>query len=59
MFKVMLADWSYDGRLDFLGMQFKSSEGAKGREIFGLGRLHIGAIGASSDCAFGLFDILI
>jgi hypothetical protein len=51
MLKVMLADWSYNGRLDLLGMQFKSGEGAKGRETFGLERLHIGTIGASSDRA--------
>jgi hypothetical protein len=51
MLKVMLADWSYDGRLDLLEMQFKSSEVAKGRESFGLERLHIGTIGASNDCA--------
>jgi hypothetical protein len=51
MIKVMLADWSYDGRPDLLGMQFKSSEGAKGREPFGLKRLHIGTIKASNDRA--------
>jgi hypothetical protein len=51
MLKVMLADWSYDGRFDLLGMQFKSSEGAKSRKPFGLERLYIGTIGASSDYA--------
>jgi hypothetical protein len=51
MLKVMLADWSFDGWLDILGMQFKSSEGAKCRDLFCLERLLIGNIGASSDRA--------
>jgi hypothetical protein len=49
MLKVMLADWSYDGRLDLLRMHFTSIKGAKGRKPFGLERLHIDTIGASSD----------
>jgi hypothetical protein len=51
MLNGMPADWSYDGRLDLLGIQFKSIEDAKDREPFGRERLHIGTIGASSDCA--------
>jgi hypothetical protein len=51
MLKVILADWSYDCRINLLGMQFKSSEGAKGRKPFGLERLHIGTIGAFCDLA--------